>query len=239
MDPHLVCIGGEDHRLHIPFLLSLRKKGFRLTAISSDDVTAFSRHGIPHHRIEFDRFAIGGARLSALRSVRGLMAETRPDIIQSFDTKPNLLTPLAVRGQVPVVRTINGLGWTFSLLEARARVLRLVFCSLQWLASLWTAATFFQNRNDRAFFEHWWLTRKGTARLIAGSRNDVGAFAAASHCGLSADATNLSAQRLRVHRSRRESLLESVRSAVLTQVNLKQHANHRLRDSGDLLLKGH
>ncbi|CDX44155.1 Glycosyl transferase group 1 (fragment) [Mesorhizobium sp. SOD10] len=210
MDPYLVCIGGEDHRLRIPFVLSLRKKGFRLTAIRSGDATAFLRHEIPHRRIELDRFAVGSAQLSALRSVRGLMAEARPDIIQSFDTKPNLLTPSAVRCQVPVVRTINGLGWTFSLLEPRAPALRPVFCSLQWLASLWTAATVFQNRNDRAF-ERWWLTRKGMARLIAGSGNDVGAFAAASH--FRPTPRNLARSVLEFHRSRRESLLEFVRSA--------------------------
>ncbi|UCI05476.1 glycosyltransferase family 4 protein [Mesorhizobium sp. B1-1-8] len=171
--------------MRIPFLLSLRERGFRLTAVSVDNGTAFSRRGIPHRRIEFDPFATGGAQLSALRSVRRLVAKTRSDIIQSFDTKPNLLTPLSVRGQVPVVRTTNGLGWTFSSLEPGALGPRPVICSLPWLASLLTAATVFQNRDDRAFFERWWLTRKGTARLIAGSGSDVG-VAAASHGGLSA-----------------------------------------------------
>ncbi|MDX8458850.1 glycosyltransferase family 4 protein [Mesorhizobium humile] len=186
MNPHLVCVGGEDHPLRIPFLLSLREQGFRLTAVSSDDGTAFSRHGIPHRHIRFDRFASSGAELSTLRSIRGLMSELRPDIVQSFDTKPNLLTPLAVRGQVPVVRTINGLGWTFSSLEPRALALRPVFCSLQWLASFWTAVTVFQNRDDQAFFERWQLIGKSAARLIAGSGIDVEAFATVRRCGPSA-----------------------------------------------------
>ena len=187
MSHHLVCVGGEDHPLRIPFLLSLREKGFRLTAISSDDGTAFSRHGIPHRHIGFDRFA-GSAELSTLHSIRGLMSELRPDIVQSFDTKPNLLMPLAVRSQVPVIRTINGLGWTFSSLAPRALGLRPVYCGLQWLASLWTAVTVFQNRDDQAFFERYRLVRKGTARLIPGSGIDAEAFATAKRCGPSAAA---------------------------------------------------
>lgn len=183
MNPHLVCVGGEDHPLRIPFLLSLREKGFRLTAVSSDDGAAFSRHGIPHRQIRFNRFASSRAELSTLRSMRGLMSELRPDIVQSFDTKPNLLAPLAVRGEVPVVRTINGLGWTFSSLEPRALALRPVFCGLQWLASCWTTATVFQNRDDQAFFQRYRLARKGATRLIAGSGIDVEAFVAARRCG--------------------------------------------------------
>ena len=188
MDPHLVCVGGEDHPLRMPFLLSMRERGFRITAVSSDDGTAFARHGIAHRHIAFDRFASNGAELSILRSIRGLIGELRPDIIQSFDTKPNLLVPLAVRGQVPVIRTINGLGWTFSSLEPRALALRPVFCGLQWLASFWTAATVFQNRDDLAFFRRWRLMRRNKAQLIAGSGIDTEAFLTARRCGPSAAA---------------------------------------------------
>ncbi|MGX7871599.1 glycosyltransferase [Mesorhizobium sp. ORM6] len=188
MSPHLVCVGGEDHRLRVPFLTALRERGFRITAVSSDDGAAFLPHGIPHHRLGFDRFGSGGREWSAPRSIRRLMAELRPDIVQSFDTKPNLLTPLALRGQVPVIRTINGLGWTFSSLEPRALALRPVYCGLQGLASFWTAVTVFQNRDDQAFFERYRLVGQDKGRVIASSGIDVDAFAAARHRGPSAAA---------------------------------------------------
>ncbi|TIU15505.1 MAG: glycosyltransferase family 4 protein, partial [Mesorhizobium sp.] len=120
MNPHLMCVGGEDHALRIPFLMSLRERGFRVTAVSSGAEAAFLRHGIPHRSYGFDRFASSSGGWGAIRAIRKLMSELRPDIVQSFDTKPNLLTPLAARGKVPVIRTINGLGWTFSSLEPRA-----------------------------------------------------------------------------------------------------------------------
>ncbi|MET3580495.1 glycosyltransferase involved in cell wall biosynthesis [Mesorhizobium robiniae] len=181
MNPHLVCVGGEDHALRIPFLMSLRERGFRVTAVSSGDDAAFLRHGIPHRGYGFDRFTSGSGEWSAVRTIRKLMSELRPDIVQSFDTKPNLLAPLAVRGQAPVVRTINGLGWTFSSFQPRALALRPVFCGLQWLSSCWTAATVFQNRDDQAFFERYRLIGRGSQRVIRSSGIDVDAFAMARH----------------------------------------------------------
>lgn len=186
MNPHLVCVGGEDHALRIPFLMSLRERGFRVTAVSSGGEAAFLRHGIAHRRYGFDRFANGSGERGAIRTIRKLMAELRPDIVQSFDTKPNLLTPLAMRGQVPVVRTINGLGWTFSSLEPRALALRPLFCGLQWLSSFWTAATVFQNQDDLAFFERYRLIERGSGRLIRSSGIDVEAFTTARHLAPSA-----------------------------------------------------
>jgi glycosyltransferase involved in cell wall biosynthesis len=186
MNPHLVCVGGVDHPLRIPFLLALRERGFRITAVSSEAGTAFSPHDIPHRQFAFDRFSSGGGTWGAIRAIRRLVSELRPDIVQSFDTKPNLLTPFAVRGQVPVVRTINGLGWTFSSLEPRAVALRPVFCGLQWLASFRTAMTVFQNRDDQAFFERYRLIGRGKSRLIRSSGIDVDAFAMARHRGPSA-----------------------------------------------------
>ncbi|RWM07744.1 MAG: glycosyltransferase family 4 protein [Mesorhizobium sp.] len=183
MSPHLVCVGGEDHALRIPFLMELRERGFRVTAISSGEETPFLRHGIAHRSYGFDRFATGSGKAGTVRTLRRLIAELRPDIVQSFDTKPNLLAPLAIRGQVPVVRTINGLGWTFSSIAPRALALRPVFCGLQWLVSFWTAATVFQNRDDQSFFERYRLLGHGEGRLIGGSGIDIDAFTAARHLG--------------------------------------------------------
>ncbi|CDX46520.1 Glycosyl transferase group 1 [Mesorhizobium sp. ORS 3359] len=183
MKPHLVCVGGEDHALRVPFFMELRERGFQITAVSTCDGASFRRYAISHRRYEFDRFSSGSGKAGAIRTLRGLIAELRPDILQSFDTKPNLLAPLAARGRVPVVRTINGLGWTFSSLALRALMLRPLFIGLQRLASHWTAATVFQNRDDQNFFQRYRLLGHGANCLIPGSGIDIGAFAAAQHLG--------------------------------------------------------
>lgn len=68
MSPHLVCVGGEDHPLRIPFLTALPERRFRVTAVSGDDGAVFLAHGIPHRRSRFDRFGSGSGEWSALRS---------------------------------------------------------------------------------------------------------------------------------------------------------------------------
>ncbi|ODT31810.1 MAG: glycosyl transferase family 1 [Kaistia sp. SCN 65-12] len=189
MQPHLVCVGGEDHALRIPFLLALRDRGFEVTAVSSGDGAAFARRGLSHHPYAFDRFGSIGGAWGAIRQLRRLMKQLKPDIVQSFDTKPNLLMPLASRGAVPLIRTINGLGWVFSSTEPRARALRPVFCGLQRLVSRWTALTVFQNQDDQAFFaQRGLLGPGGRDRLIVSSGIDPDAFRQAQQGGPSPDA---------------------------------------------------
>jgi glycosyltransferase involved in cell wall biosynthesis len=176
MVQHVLCVGGEDHGLRIPFLAALRERGFRITAASTADGAAFQRAGLAHRSYQFDRFDSRGADLAAIRQLARLIAETGPDLVQSFDTKPNLLAPLAARGKVAVVRTINGMGWVFSSDAARALALRPVYCALQWAVSRWSAATVFQNRDDKAFFERHHLVRPARAHLIRGSGLDIAGF---------------------------------------------------------------
>jgi glycosyltransferase involved in cell wall biosynthesis len=181
--PHVLCLGGEDHALRIPFLAALRDRGFQVTAASTADGSAFAAAGMAHRRFHFDRFDTRGGDIAAVRRLAALIGEIGPDIIQSFDTKPNLLAPLAARGSVPVVRTINGMGWVFSSTSLRALALRPVYCALQWGASRWTTATVFQNRDDKTFFERYGLLGPSQAHLIRGSGIDVAAFERARAAG--------------------------------------------------------
>jgi glycosyltransferase involved in cell wall biosynthesis len=177
MKPHIVCVGGEDHPLRIPFLLALQERQFRVTAVSTGDGAPFARVGIDHRSYHFDRFSSGGADWGIVRAFGKLMAELEPDIVQSYDTKPNLLVPLAVRKSTDVVRTINGLGWVFSSKEPRALALRPIYCALQWLVSRWTTATVFQNRDDQNLFHQYRLLGSSQSKLIGSSGVDAAAFA--------------------------------------------------------------
>ncbi len=181
--PHIVCVGGEDHPLRIPFLLALQVRQFRVTAVSTGDGQPFERAGIAHRSYHFDRFSSGGGDWGVISAFRKLMAELKPDIVQSYDTKPNLLVPLAVRNSADVVRTINGLGWVFSSTEPRALALRPIYCALQWLVSRWTTATVFQNRDDLNLFRRNRLLGPSQSKLIGSSGVDAAAFAKSQSCG--------------------------------------------------------
>lgn len=174
----LLCIGGEDHHLRIPLLIALAHRGVKVTAAGTGDGTRFVRAGIEYHSFRFDRFVNPLADLTAIKTLRDMIADVRPDLVQCFDTKPNLLVPFAARGidGIAVIRTINGLGWIYSSRSALALALRTVYLLLHRLAARGTAMTVFQNREDQAFFERHAMTGKGLSRLIPGSGIDVARF---------------------------------------------------------------
>lgn len=176
---HLLCVGGEDHALRIPFLAALQNRGLRVSAAGTGAASAFAKTEIPYHQYQFDRFGVGFADRAAMGQLARLVKSARPDVIQTFDTKPNLFAPLALRGAVPVVRTINGMGWVFSSTELRALAFRPVYLAMQRLAACWTAATVFQNKADSSFFQRHRLLGKSSSVIIGSSGIDVGAFEAA------------------------------------------------------------
>ncbi|KFC70981.1 Glycosyl transferase group 1 [Bosea sp. LC85] len=178
MTQHVLCIGGEDHALRIPFLLALRERGFRVSAAATADPTPFARAGIDYHPFHFDRFVAPLADLAARKALAKLITDLRPEIVQSFDTKPSLLVPLAARGipRLSVVVTINGLAYLYSSRSPKALLLRPVWRALQQLAARWTTATVFQNVDDQAFFERHNLMGPGTGHLIPGSGVDLPRF---------------------------------------------------------------
>lgn len=178
MTAHVLCVGGEDHDLRIPFMLALRDRGFRISAAGTGDPAPFSRVGLPYFPFRFERFVNPLADWAALGTLSKLLADVRPQLVQSFDTKPNLLVPFAARGvrDVQVVRTINGLGWIYSSRSLKALALCPIYRALHRFAARSTATTLFQNRDDKTFFERHRMVGEGLSRLIPGSGIDIHGF---------------------------------------------------------------
>lgn len=185
LNPHLLCIGGEDHDLRIPFLLALRGQGFEITAAGTAAPEPFAKAGLNYRPFLFERFVSPWSDWIAVTALANIVADVKPDIVQSFDTKPALLTPFAARhaGGPPVVRTINGMGWLYSSRSPTALVLRLAYRILHRLAARSTATTIFQNRVDEAFFARHRMTGEQNSRLIPGSGVDIEGFDRAVACG--------------------------------------------------------
>jgi glycosyltransferase involved in cell wall biosynthesis len=176
--PHLLYIGGEDHSLRIPFMQALTARGYRVTAAASEDPAPFNLAGIDYRRFTFDRFINPLADWQTITRVSEMLTDVRADIVQSFDTKPNLFVPFAARlaGSGLVVRTINGLGWTYSSRSPLAAALAPAYRALHRAAARSTALTVFQNRDDKTFFERYGMIGRGAARLICGSGIDIRRF---------------------------------------------------------------
>jgi glycosyltransferase involved in cell wall biosynthesis len=175
---HLLYIGGDDHHLRIPAMLALRDRGYRVTAAGTGDPAPFVQADIDYRRFHFRRFISPLADWTAVKTISKILLEVRPDLAQSFDTKPSLFLPLAARGisGIKVVRTINGLAYLYSSRSPIALMLRPVHRMLHRLAARSTAMTVFQNRDDQAFFERHGLIGDGLSRLIPGSGIDIGRF---------------------------------------------------------------
>ncbi len=171
--------------MRIPFLLGIRARGFHVTAAGSGDTAPFTAAGIDYRLYDLRRFVDPFADWRAMRQLRRLFADARPDIVQSFDTKPNLLVPFAANtaGAVPVVRTINGMGWLFSSRSALAIALRPVYRGLYRRAARCTACTVFQNRDDEAYFQRNGMNGGGAFRLIGSSGVDLDTFQQARAAG--------------------------------------------------------
>jgi glycosyltransferase involved in cell wall biosynthesis len=178
LSPHLLCIGGEDHDLRIPFMLALGARGFRVTAAGTGDPAPFKRVGLDYRAFTFDRFINPLADWAAIRTLSKLLADVQAELVQSFDTKPNLLVPLAARNlrNMSVIRTINGLGWVYSSRSPMAVILAPVYRALHRVAARSTAFTVFQNRDDQMFFEHHGMLGGGASQLIPGSGVDIEQF---------------------------------------------------------------
>ncbi|MEA1834420.1 glycosyltransferase family 4 protein [Methylobacterium durans] len=179
--PRLLCIGGDDHQLRIPFLLGLRDAGFDAVAAGSGDPAPFADVGIPYHRYDFRRSLSPRHDVRAIGALIRIIRDVRPDLVQTFDTKPNLLVALAKRraGGFRLVRTINGMGWIFSANSLSAWMLRPVYRSLQRIADPQTDLTVFQNSEDQEYFVQHRMARREAARIICGSGVDVVRFDAA------------------------------------------------------------
>jgi polysaccharide deacetylase family protein (PEP-CTERM system associated) len=185
--PHVLCIGGDDHHLRIPFMLALRNEGFRVSAAGPGDSAPFARAGIDHHRFRLGRFVSPIADAMSLKAIRKIIADARPELVHCFDTKLNVLVPLASRAcsDVQAISTVNGLGWLYSSRSAMALGLRPVYRTLQRKAARWTAATIFQNRDDQTFFARHRMLDTGRHLVIPGAGIDIKGFEAAATRGCS------------------------------------------------------
>jgi glycosyltransferase involved in cell wall biosynthesis len=178
LNPHVLYVGGEDHNLRIPAMLALCDLGFQITAAGTGDPTPFRQAGLPYRPYQLKRFLAPLADWQTCKALSALIADVKPDIVQSFDSKLGLLLPIAARStpDVVVIRTINGRGWVYSSRTPLALALRPIYRTLHRINARSTTATVFEIREDQAFFERHGLLGKSRSVLVAGAGVDVEGF---------------------------------------------------------------
>ncbi|MEM9075529.1 MAG: glycosyltransferase family 4 protein [Bacteroidota bacterium] len=173
---------------------------FKICLVGTDDAhkrVALARHLIQHGfevtimgtkvfkcppEIEFLQYKLN-RKLNLVSDFYTVLAynktfrEREFDIIQTFDTKPAFLVPLATRrNKDKVVRTITGLGTIFMSSSLKSKLLRTVHRALHLLVQNKVAHTTFQNKNDLEVFRKRKLITEQTSSLIYGSGIDLSVY---------------------------------------------------------------
>lgn len=174
----LFFVGGEDVSLRIPMVKMLNKLGYEVTVVGSETRQIFDQANIRYFNYSLDRGFTPLLDLKAVYQLFKLFREKRPEIVHTFDTKPNILACVASWfARVPkTIRTINGMGDIFSSKSLRNAILSRIYNLSQYLASGLSQYTIFQNVDDMEYFSSRGLISAKKARYVAGSGVSVEEF---------------------------------------------------------------
>lgn len=167
----LFLVGGEDISLRIPMIKMLTEYKYEVTVVGSESRKEFEKDSIRYFRYDLDRGFTPILDLRTTYQLYRLLQSEKPDIVHTFDTKPNILASFAswLVGVPRIIRTINGMGNIFSYDSPKNALLRKVYHIVQYLTSAISHFTIFQNTDDMKYFTSNGLISINKARYIAGS----------------------------------------------------------------------
>jgi len=147
-----ICIvGGEDVHKRINISKYLVDDGFEVTILGTS-VEEFPEY-IKYIPYELNRKFSFKADLKTVMFYNRFFKDNTFDIIQTFDTKPAFLLPLAlIKTKTPICRTITGLGTIFMSKSVFSFILRQVYFMLHFLVRNRVNKTIFQNTDDRDIY---------------------------------------------------------------------------------------
>jgi len=170
--PKVLLVAGHDVNARIDLICRLRSEYVTLAAGSSTTIYEdFATENIEYHT--YPALSNGNLfqNIRAVLALYRLFRKLRPDIVHTFDTKPNIWARLAARlARVPIIiGTVTGLGILYTNSRLPTRITRTVYEFLQKLSSNLATATIFQNRDDYNQFINAKIVRPEKAHTILGS----------------------------------------------------------------------
>ena len=116
--------------------------------------------------------------LKTLRALTNIIREYQPDCVFGYTAKPVIYGSLAARwvGTPRIHALITGLGYAFSGVGWKRRIIRYALLVLYRPALRSCRSVIFQNPDDRALFERYGLVQHSRTQLVNGSGVDTDYF---------------------------------------------------------------
>ena len=167
MNKKICIVGGEDVHKRINLSKYLIDNGFEVTILGTSNQTFPDNINYVPYNLNRSFSALSDYK--TIKFFKRFFKENSFDIIQTFDTKPAFLLPLALYyNKVPIVRTITGLGTVFMSNSLFYRTLRLTYYFLHYVVRNRISQTVFQNKDDRdMFFNKKLITSKNHTLILS------------------------------------------------------------------------
>ena len=171
-----ICLlGSEDAYKRIGLAKLLSNQNFDVTIMGTHPFDC--PENIRFLKYDLNRSLNFFSDLKTVFQYKSIFRHERFDIIQTFDTKPAFLAPLAFSSpNTKIVRTITGLGTIFMSNALKYKILRTIYSILHTLVKNKVSHTTFQNEDDRGFFLKKKLVTTQNSSLIYGSGIDLELF---------------------------------------------------------------
>lgn len=169
---NICLVGGEDSYKRIDLSQHLIADNFNVTILGTKDYD-FPKN-ITFLKYNLNRKFNPISDLKTILEYRKIIKKNNFDIIQTFDTKPAFLLPIASIGLKPkITRTITGLGTIFMSKTIKNRIYRILYNLSHLFIKNKVNHTTFQNEDDRDYFIKNKLVSNSSSSLIFGSGIDL------------------------------------------------------------------
>ena len=164
----LCIVGGEDVHKRINLSKYLIQKNFEVTILGTSiekfpDAIKYVNYNL-YRKFSFK------SDYKTIQFFKSFFLENEFDVIQTFDTKPAFLLPLALyKTGTPIVRTVTGLGTIFMSDSLFSLLLRNIYFLLHFIIRKRVSCTIFQNSDDRDLFLNKKLINDSNHKLILSS----------------------------------------------------------------------
>jgi len=180
----ILIISGQDVDKRIPIIKKSQNFDFVVLGTSHEIEHSFRAEHIEYRFFPMKRRLDVISDLQSVLHIARIIKKEKPDLIQSYDTKPNFLTRVValIMPGACVVSTINGLGELYTYDTYRNKIYRKIFETINRFLMLRTEMLIFQNKDDYQYYRKKKMVNRRYA-IVAGSGVDTDYFDVAHYRG--------------------------------------------------------